>query len=273
MGYTAVARVSDLTWTACAVHDDIQFGLTPGGQLDLKTTLCFASRESREPIVIDNFSEDPNYRDHHTSRIYNLQSYISVPIVLSDGRYFGNLCAIDPQPRQVSDVRTVSMFEAYAKLIGLQLEIEQGETLVLAVRNGGDVIAPDSIGKVSNPTGGPLKVSEGRTRARIIHPQTDCDRARWQTCCRFIFGRRHVFHCAPAWPRLSKRVEQVNGFDATERLLYGRRGMSCWSLATVKLRVRPLILIQQSVASQCAQTQTLSSKAVLPGSAKMRLAR
>jgi hypothetical protein len=54
MGYTAVARVSDLTWTACAVHDDIQFGLTPGGQLDLKTTLCFESRESREPIVIDN---------------------------------------------------------------------------------------------------------------------------------------------------------------------------------------------------------------------------
>jgi signal transduction histidine kinase len=48
---------------------------------------------------------------------------------------------------------------AHATPIVVEARIE-GETLVLAVRNGDDVIAPDSIGKVSNPTGGPLKVSE-----------------------------------------------------------------------------------------------------------------
>jgi signal transduction histidine kinase len=128
MGFAAVARVTDRTWTACAVRDEIQFGLGPGGQLDLKTTLCFESREARETIVIDDFSKDAKYCGHHTSQIYNLQSYISVPIVFSDGRYFGNLCAIDPRPRQLSDVRTISMFEAYAKLIALQLETEEQRT-------------------------------------------------------------------------------------------------------------------------------------------------
>ncbi|WP_350030095.1 GAF domain-containing sensor histidine kinase [Caballeronia sp. AZ7_KS35] len=128
MGYAAVARVTDNTWTACAVHDDIGFGLEVGGQLDLKTTLCFESREARESIVIDDFGNDPRYCGHHTARIYNLQSYISVPIVLSNGRYFGNLCAIDPRPRYLSDVRTVCMFEAYAKLIALELELEENRS-------------------------------------------------------------------------------------------------------------------------------------------------
>jgi signal transduction histidine kinase len=124
MGFAAVARVTDETWTACAVQDDVNFGLAAGGQLDLKTTLCFESRSARAPVVIDHFSEDPVYADHHTPRIYKLQSYISVPIILPDGRYFGNLCAIDSRPAQVSNPRTLKMFEVFANLIALQLDGE-----------------------------------------------------------------------------------------------------------------------------------------------------
>ena len=127
MGFAAVARVTDQTWTACAVHDAIDFGLKPGGQLPLKTTLCFESRGAREAIVIDCFDESTAYRGHHTGEIYKLQSYVSVPIIFSDGRYFGNLCAIDPRPHDVSDVRTISMFEAYAMLIASQLEHEESQ--------------------------------------------------------------------------------------------------------------------------------------------------
>ena len=103
MGFAAVARVTDGTWTACAVQDDIQFGLLPGGQLDVRTTLCIEARAARKPVVIDHASADPVYRNHHTPRLYNIESYISVPIVRPDGEYFGNLCAIDPRPLRVSD--------------------------------------------------------------------------------------------------------------------------------------------------------------------------
>jgi hypothetical protein len=33
-----VARVTDTSWTACAVLDDAGFGLKPGDQLELSTT-------------------------------------------------------------------------------------------------------------------------------------------------------------------------------------------------------------------------------------------
>lgn len=122
MRFAAVARVTDHTWTACAVHDDINFGLVPGGQLDLASTLCVEVRNSRTPIVIDKASADPRYCNHHTPKVYKIESYVSVPIVLADGRYFGNLCAIDPAPAKVSDPRVVSMFNRFAQLIAQNLE-------------------------------------------------------------------------------------------------------------------------------------------------------
>ncbi|CAB3714911.1 Adaptive-response sensory-kinase SasA [Paraburkholderia sediminicola] len=127
MGFAAVARVTEHSWTACAVRDEVNFGLAAGGQLDLHTTLCFESRAARASIVIDNFNEDPVYHGHHTARIYNLGSYISVPIVLPDGRYFGNLCAIDPNPNELSNARTLGMFEVFADLIAIQLASEGRE--------------------------------------------------------------------------------------------------------------------------------------------------
>lgn len=130
MGFAAVARVTDGTWTACAVQDDIHFGLSPGGQLDVQTTLCREARAARQPVVIDHASQDPHYRTHHTPRLYNIESYISVPIVRPGGEYFGNLCAIDPRPRVVSDPRTVTMFKVFADLIALQLESEDHQVEV-----------------------------------------------------------------------------------------------------------------------------------------------
>ncbi|MEA3132123.1 MAG: hypothetical protein QOF46_3918 [Paraburkholderia sp.] len=124
MGFAAVARVTEQSWTACAVQDEVNFGLAPGGQLDLHTTLCFESRAARASIVIDNFGNDPVYKGHHTARIYNLGSYISVPIVLPDGSYFGNLCAIDSNPNEISDARTLGMFEVFAELIAIQIATE-----------------------------------------------------------------------------------------------------------------------------------------------------
>ena len=122
MRFAAVARVSDSTWTACAVKDDINFGLTPGGQLDLETTLCIESKRSNSPIVIEQASTDPRYCNHHTPKLYKIESYVSVPIVLANGRYFGNLCAIDPAPAKLADPKILSVFTRFAALIAMQLD-------------------------------------------------------------------------------------------------------------------------------------------------------
>jgi signal transduction histidine kinase len=122
MRFAAVARVNDSSWTACAVKDEFNFGLKPGDQLAVDTTLCLESKKTLAPVAIDHASLDDQYKDHPTPRIYNIESYISVPIVLPDGRYFGNLCAIDPKPAQVSDPKITGMFKRFATLIAAELD-------------------------------------------------------------------------------------------------------------------------------------------------------
>jgi signal transduction histidine kinase len=124
MGYAAVARVTEDRWIACAVRDEIGFGLGVGGELPVKTTLCDEVRDNREVIVFDHAAENPQYADHHTPLTYGLQSYISMPIVRSDGSFFGTLCAIDPNPHNASKPETVETFRLFAQLIAGQLDAE-----------------------------------------------------------------------------------------------------------------------------------------------------
>lgn len=124
MGFAVVARVTEDSWTACAVQDNIEFGLTAGSSLDVSTTLCKEVYALRQPIVIDHASIDPVFSKHQTPRLYGIESYISVPIVRADGAYFGNLCAVDPEPRKVSDPQTVATFTAFAGVIAMLLDTE-----------------------------------------------------------------------------------------------------------------------------------------------------
>ena len=71
----------------------------PGDELKVETTICHEIRQSREPVIIDEVSKDAIYCGHHTPAQYGFQSYISMPIILPDGSFFGTLCAIDPKPR------------------------------------------------------------------------------------------------------------------------------------------------------------------------------
>ena len=86
MRFAAVARVTPNSWTACAVLDNLGFGLKPGGELDLVTTLCFESMNSQLPILIDKASEDPLYHDHPTPKIYRFESYFTIPVFRTDGQ-------------------------------------------------------------------------------------------------------------------------------------------------------------------------------------------
>ena len=123
MGFAAVARVTEDRWIACAVRDEIDFGLVPGGELELRTTICDEIRCSGVAVVIDHVAEDPAFRNHHTPRQYGFQSYISTPI-LHRGEFFGTLCAIDPRPAVLRSNQTLAMFELFAALIGSQLDAQ-----------------------------------------------------------------------------------------------------------------------------------------------------
>jgi PAS domain S-box-containing protein len=121
MGFAAIARVTDTQWIACAVRDEISFGLVPGGELKLETTICNEIRDSGRAVIIDHVVNDLNFKDHHTPAMYGFQSYISVPIIRKDGSFFGTLCAIDPRPAKVNTPAIISMFKLFTELISAHL--------------------------------------------------------------------------------------------------------------------------------------------------------
>jgi signal transduction histidine kinase len=122
MGFAAVARVTEGRWIACTVVDNLRFGLQPGGELKVETTICNEIREHREAVIINNVAEDKVWCAHQTPAMYGFQSYISMPITLSDGSFFGTLCAIDPKPRMLDTPAVVGMFKLFAELIAFHLD-------------------------------------------------------------------------------------------------------------------------------------------------------
>jgi signal transduction histidine kinase len=142
MGFAAIARVTEDRWVACAVRDEIAFGLVPGGELAIQTTICNEIRQSGQAVVIDEVSIDQLFKAHHTPSMYGFQSYISVPI-RRNGAFFGTLCAIDPRPAKVNNPAVIGMFSLFADLIAQHLDKEQrlaeSEALLLSAREGAEL--------------------------------------------------------------------------------------------------------------------------------------
>ena len=122
MGFAAIARVTSDRWMACSVRDEVQFGLKEGDELEIQTTLCNEIRDHRKPIIIDCVEDDPNYKNHPTPKFYKLQSYISFPILLKDGTFFGTLCAIDAKPAHLNNKKVIDTFSMFVELLCFHLQ-------------------------------------------------------------------------------------------------------------------------------------------------------
>ena len=176
MRFAAVARVTEDRWIACSVRDDIAFGLKPGGELKVETTICHEIRQSGQAVIIDHVAKDPLYCRHHTPATYGLQSYISMPIKLADGRFFGTLCAIDPEPHRLNTPETISMFEMFADVIGYQLsaidEVKSAEANLLGERRTA-ALREEFIAVLGHDLRNPLAAIDGGMRLLLKTPLND----------------------------------------------------------------------------------------------------
>ena len=175
MRLCAVARVSGRTWTALAIRDGLCLGFAPGERLTLLEDVGFEDRISLGPFVIEHASVDPLSTTPH-SPIRRLQSLISVPIILSSGRYFGILCALDTHAVEVRDPRMMSTFKEFAALIALQLEQqsvrEQEKTALLDERASGE-LREQFIAILGHDLRNPLQAiyaSSGLLQRLLVHP-------------------------------------------------------------------------------------------------------
>jgi K+-sensing histidine kinase KdpD len=176
MGFAAVARVTEGRWVACSVLDQIDFGLKPGGELKVETTICHAIRQTGEGVVIDHVAEDSVYCGHPTPAMYGFQSYISMPIMRRDGTMFGTLCAIDPKPHRLRVPGVVNMFKLFTELIASHIDstdrLASSEATLLDERGTAE-LREQFIAVLGHDLRNPLAAIEAGTRLILKTPLDD----------------------------------------------------------------------------------------------------
>jgi len=90
-GFRAVARVTERRWLAAQVLGRIKFGLKPGDELEISTTICNEIRPSDHRVVIDSVTDHVTWRTHPVPIPYGFKSYVSLPIVVSDGSIWSTI--------------------------------------------------------------------------------------------------------------------------------------------------------------------------------------
>jgi GAF domain-containing protein len=121
MGFVAVACITETRWIACQVLDQIDFGMSPGDELHVSTTICNDIRESGNAVVIDDVTSNLKWQTHPAPALYGFKSYVSMPIVLSDGTFYGTLCAVDPHPRKLTGLDMVPALKTFASRVAAVL--------------------------------------------------------------------------------------------------------------------------------------------------------
>ncbi|KAE9644666.1 GAF domain-containing sensor histidine kinase [Pseudomonas sp. PB106] len=140
MRFAAVARVTDRNWVACAVDDSINFGLEPGGELVLESTICHEIRQHQQPVIFGHASAHPIFSRHHTPKTYGLESYISIPIIKANGDFFGTLCAIDSVPANLDEPAIAKTLTLFAQLIAMSLDTQSRlEAATLQLNNANEL--------------------------------------------------------------------------------------------------------------------------------------
>lgn len=125
MRFVAVARVTADRWVACRTVDEVNFGLLGGDEIEIQSTFCQSVRQTSEKVLFSDVATDDIYGNHPIATKFGIVSYASIPIHRSDGTFFGTLCAIDTEPRDVKHPRVVAMLEMFAETIGRGLEAEE----------------------------------------------------------------------------------------------------------------------------------------------------
>jgi DNA-binding NarL/FixJ family response regulator/signal transduction histidine kinase len=79
---------------------------------------------SVEPLIVNDTRERPEFSEIPAVAIFGMRSYIGVPIVLSSGRVYGTLCALDRTPQRKSQ-EDLDALMILARLLASQIDREE----------------------------------------------------------------------------------------------------------------------------------------------------
>jgi diguanylate cyclase len=130
-----VTRADGDDWTVLHCEDH-GYQIRPGKVLIWSDSFCSHMVKGLGPRIAPNVGLVPCYAAAPISRQLTINSYIGVPLLLSDGSLFGTLCAIDPstQPEKIREDQ--ELIEMVAKVLSkiLQMELRADEEASRAER-------------------------------------------------------------------------------------------------------------------------------------------
>jgi EAL domain-containing protein (putative c-di-GMP-specific phosphodiesterase class I) len=88
-----LTRMDGVSQTLEVVESSIPFLFQEGNVQRQDTSLCQAIRDKKLPAVIPDLKKFPEAMKLPAARLPRIRSYVSVPVVLSDGTVYGTFCA------------------------------------------------------------------------------------------------------------------------------------------------------------------------------------
>ncbi len=91
--------------------------------IPVEDSYCNIVAAHQKPLLIKDSLESPFVNQLEVTSLFNIRSYLGVPIILEDGNVFGTLCALDPKVNALDEAH-IPLLEAYANLIANTIELE-----------------------------------------------------------------------------------------------------------------------------------------------------
>jgi diguanylate cyclase (GGDEF)-like protein len=123
LGLWMVTRVEGDNWIVL-LADDSHYGVKEGDVLKWSDSFCSRMVDGLGPKIAPNSALVATYRDAPIGRQVEIGCYVGIPLMRSDGRLFGTLCAIDPEPRPPEFELQFPCIEVIAELLSSVLNAE-----------------------------------------------------------------------------------------------------------------------------------------------------
>jgi len=104
--------------------EDDGYGVSPGTVIRWADSFCSEMVKGNGPRIAPNSEVVPAYAAAPMCRQVPIKAYIGVPLTHADGRLFGTLCAIDPQPQPDAIVDQQDLIELLASMLSAILDAE-----------------------------------------------------------------------------------------------------------------------------------------------------
>jgi diguanylate cyclase len=122
-----VSRADNDDWVVLTAEDH-GYGVKDGDVFRWADTLCSRMVRGDGPRVAPSTADVPAYATLPFTEQLPIGAYVGVPLVDADGKLFGTLCGINPQPMPDTIVDEQSMVEVFADMLSGLLSAELSTT-------------------------------------------------------------------------------------------------------------------------------------------------